>query len=471
MLALRLSALLRRARLVLPIVTAVAALSAVAPAAGAPVGPEMTFSIDPGGKIIYYVPTSSAPLQKTGEEGISGSYTVQLQDSCPYFGAECFALSDMHLTTASGKQFTQSSAGQWICWQVYGHCSPQISLSATGYGDISSVTIQQTGIAPHGPRWESSQRDPSGYSWVNADNYYTESGYGMYCCGLQISAALKFHATRVVNADADGDGVDDELGNTAAFSDDGNPPTFGSIANANGHGIRVTDAADSAEGVRIQVDGDPTTKATLTVCGFTIRLAGGTDAVLTCGSVTMKVLTGSGEVVLDGGMTVVSVPAGAIGKVGNRNADGSYTVENRGSDTITVTVDGVVGQIGAGQVRGVQSWRFEGFAAPVDNNGVLNMLRAGQTVPLRWRLLHADGTPVTGLSSVKVTAEGLSCAAGSSTDALEELASGASGLRNLGNGYYQFNWSTPKSYANSCKRLRVDVGSGVTHNALFQFKS
>jgi hypothetical protein len=63
----------------------------------------------------------------------------------------------------------------------------------------------------------------------------------------------------------------------------------------------------------------------------------------------------------------------------------------------------------------------------------------------------------------------LSCSTGSGSDAVEEYASGSSGLQNLGDGYYQYNWKTPKTYANSCKTLRLDLGEGIYHTAAFQF--
>ena len=47
---------------------------------------------------------------------------------------------------------------------------------------------------------------------------------------------------------------------------------------------------------------------------------------------------------------------------------------------------------------------------------------------------------------------------------------GASALKNLGNGNYQLDWKTPTSYANSCKTLKLDIGDGVTHNALFKLR-
>jgi hypothetical protein len=97
--------------------------------------------------------------------------------------------------------------------------------------------------------------------------------------------------------------------------------------------------------------------------------------------------------------------------------------------------------------------------------------KAGQTVPFKWYVADAGGTPVTNLVSVTVTAITYSCALGTTDDLLEEYAAGASGLQNLGNGYYQFNWTTPRAYANSCKTVRFDLGEGTgkEHSALFKF--
>jgi hypothetical protein len=44
---------------------------------------------------------------------------------------------------------------------------------------------------------------------------------------------------------------------------------------------------------------------------------------------------------------------------------------------------------------------FTGFAAPVDDNGVVNVAEAGRSVPLQWTLADASGAPV---STATVTA-------------------------------------------------------------------
>jgi len=116
-------------------------------------------------------------------------------------------------------------------------------------------------------------------------------------------------------------------------------------------------------------------------------------------------------------------------------------------------------------------YRYTGFLDPVKNNGVLNGARVGQVIPLKWRLTDAAAAPVTTLTTAAITARDLSCSlAGSTKDQVTESTSGASGLQNLGNGYYQLNWKVPATYANSCKTLQLDLGEGSgTRTARFAF--
>jgi hypothetical protein len=116
-------------------------------------------------------------------------------------------------------------------------------------------------------------------------------------------------------------------------------------------------------------------------------------------------------------------------------------------------------------------YNFMGFFSPVDMGSTLNVAKAGQTIPLKWRITDANGAPVTNLSGVTVSVSSLACDLGITEDGIEEYASGSSGLQNLGDGNYQFNWKTPKSYANSCKTLKLNLGEGAgfEHTALFKF--
>jgi hypothetical protein len=71
---------------------------------------------------------------------------------------------------------------------------------------------------------------------------------------------------------------------------------------------------------------------------------------------------------------------------------------------------------------------------------------------------------------VTVTSVAGGCSAGAPADDLEEYASTTAGLQNLGNGYYQWNWQTQKSWAGSCRTLKLDLGDGQVRTALFQFR-
>lgn len=115
------------------------------------------------------------------------------------------------------------------------------------------------------------------------------------------------------------------------------------------------------------------------------------------------------------------------------------------------------------------AYGFVGFFQPVDNLPTINTANAGRSIPLKWRVLDGAGNPVTNLASVSVTSVAGGCSAGAPADIVEEYATSNTGLMNQGDGYYQFNWQTEKSWAGSCRTLRLDLGDGVVRTALFQF--
>lgn len=120
---------------------------------------------------------------------------------------------------------------------------------------------------------------------------------------------------------------------------------------------------------------------------------------------------------------------------------------------------------------GTAPYTFEGFFQPVDN-GSTNVVKAGQTVPVKWRVLDA-GVPVSdpasfvSLSSVKVNCGTLDGA----VDRIEEITTNASGLTYHNDGNWQFNWKTPKAYAGTCRVMTVELSDGSTRSADFRFKN
>jgi len=118
-------------------------------------------------------------------------------------------------------------------------------------------------------------------------------------------------------------------------------------------------------------------------------------------------------------------------------------------------------------------YAFDGFSQPVDNH-IRNGAKAGQGIPLKFQVTDADGLGITGLTAppVGVMIQNMNCGSTEvSTDPVEQYTAGASGLQDLGGGYYQFNWKTPKTFAGKCKTMYINLGDGNgTHGAEFTFK-
>ena len=114
-------------------------------------------------------------------------------------------------------------------------------------------------------------------------------------------------------------------------------------------------------------------------------------------------------------------------------------------------------------------WPFTGFFSPVDNQPVLNVAKAGSTVPVKFSLggdrglaIFAAGYP----GAVKIA-----CLSGFPTDPIEETNTSNSGLTyDATTNQYKYNWKTLKSYLGSCYRLDLKLVDGSTYSANFQFK-
>lgn len=176
-------------------------------------------------------------------------------------------------------------------------------------------------------------------------------------------------------------------------------------------------------------------------------------------------------VLLNGSATASAGASDALSGLESQSCDAVDASSVGSGKTVSCRATDNAGNTASGSATYSVGYDFVGFAKPVENNGVLNVGKAGQAIPLKWRLLDANGQPVTSLSSVNVSVQSLACAVATTTDNVEEYASGSSGLQNLGDGYYQFNWKTPTTYAYSCKTMKLNLGEGTnsTRNALFKF--
>ncbi len=118
-----------------------------------------------------------------------------------------------------------------------------------------------------------------------------------------------------------------------------------------------------------------------------------------------------------------------------------------------------------------------GFAPPVDNPPVVNAAKAGQTVPVKWYLGDSwrMGEPMYGpvsdpSSFVGVGSQPTDCTATSGEwDAVEAYTSDPGALQYLGDGFWQFNWRTQKSWR-GCRTMMLTLSDGSTYTATFAFR-
>jgi len=105
--------------------------------------------------------------------------------------------------------------------------------------------------------------------------------------------------------------------------------------------------------------------------------------------------------------------------------------------------------------------KFSGFFTPVDNPPALNSAKAGAGVPVKFRLQRLQGGVLVAISDptaiANVTAVAQLGGACSGTPDPIETTTGSSGLQYLGDGNWQFNWSTLKSYATKCVQMNLNL--------------
>jgi hypothetical protein len=111
---------------------------------------------------------------------------------------------------------------------------------------------------------------------------------------------------------------------------------------------------------------------------------------------------------------------------------------------------------------------FNGFLPPIDNPPVVNKVKAGSAIPVKFSLggdfglnIFADGYPTTVMNA---------CEGGVTSIVDETVSAGESALTyDPLTGEYTYVWKTDKKWANTCQTLVLQFVDGTEVYALFQF--
>lgn len=116
------------------------------------------------------------------------------------------------------------------------------------------------------------------------------------------------------------------------------------------------------------------------------------------------------------------------------------------------------------------AYSFTGFFSPVDNPPMLNTVKAGASVPVKFSLAGDQGLGI--LAAGSPASQRITCDGSAPLDPIEKTATpGSSGLQyNALTDQYTYVWKTEKGWANTCRQLNVKLDDGSDHRASFRFR-
>lgn len=181
----------------------------------------------------------------------------------------------------------------------------------------------------------------------------------------------------------------------------------------------------------------------------TATATGGSSAVVTYALPTASDL-------VDGNTAVTCAPA-------------SGSSFNVGSTTVNCSSTDSHGNTATSSFKVVVSYAFTGFFRPVDNLPVVNVVKAGSAVPVKFSLGGDQGLAI--FAKGYPASAAMTCSSGAVQDAVEETvtAGGSSLSYDPTTGQYIYVWKTDKTWAGGCRQLQVKFADGSVQVANFSF--
>jgi hypothetical protein len=286
------------------------------------------------------------------------------------------------------------------------------ATSAGGSAAEQSVTIKRDATAPtiNGSRTPTA----NGFGWNNGDvavNFMCDDGLSdIASCGPNQTLSTN-GADQSVQGTAT-----DNAGNTAS---------------------------DTVSGINIDKT-NPNVNVTGVSNGATYTLG----SVPAAGCSTSDALSG-----VDANATLQPLSGGPLGSVTATCSGASDKAGNSGSASVTYNVH----------------YNFSGFFRPVDNPEVLNSVKAGSAIPVKFSLAGNQGLNIFAAGSP--TSQKITCDSSDPIDLIEETvtAGGSSLSYDASSNQYNYVWKSDKAWAGTCRQLSVKLIDGTPHVANFKF--
>jgi hypothetical protein len=146
----------------------------------------------------------------------------------------------------------------------------------------------------------------------------------------------------------------------------------------------------------------------------------------------------------------------------------SGSVFGMGSNTVTCKAKDAHNNEATSTFHVNVSYNFGGFLRPIDNLPTVNVVKAGQAIPVKFSLGGNQGLAIFAAGYPKVVVMGCT---GTLLDTIEEtVTAGSSSLQyDAGAGQYIYVWKTDKAWAATCRQLVVKFVDGSTQVANFNF--
>ncbi len=174
-------------------------------------------------------------------------------------------------------------------------------------------------------------------------------------------------------------------------------------------------------------------------------------------------------VLLNATATVTSGATDAVSGVASQSC-GALVTNSVGALSVACTATDNAGNTQSSGVTYTVIYNWSGFFQPVDNLPVLNSVKAGSAIPVKFSLggnlglgIFAAGYPAS---------QQIACDSGAPLDDIEEtVTAGSSSLSyDASSGKYNYVWKSVKTWVGTCRQLVVKLIDGTEHKANFKFK-